>query len=93
MLRLIIQIFVPIISLFIVYILWRYYSKGGSKKKSLEFKKFSEGQIFFSILIFFILTISSFIYLAAVNGVSPDAGKYQSPRLENGIVVGPTYGD
>lgn len=89
--RVFIQIILPLVAPLAVYFLWLWYAGKRAETSGDEPPAFTRGTAFWAILIGFALMIASLAYLAATSGVSPDAGVYHPPRLEDGKVVGPSY--
>lgn len=89
--RVFIQIILPLVAPLAVYFLWLWYARKRSETSGDEPPAFTRGAMFWALLIGFALTVSSLAFLAATGGVSPDAGTYQPPRMEDGKVIGPSY--
>ena len=49
------------------------------------------GPLFWSLLAGFLLMMTGLITIALISGDPPDAGTYQSPRLQDGKIVPPSY--
>ena len=89
--RVFIQIILPLVAPLGVYFLWLWYAQKRAETSGNEPPAFTRGAAFWAILAGFVLTVASLAWLAASSGVSPDAGIYHPPRLENGKVIGPSY--
>jgi len=89
--RVLIQIVLPLIAPLAIYFLWLWYAGKRAEESGDEPPAFTKGMAFWAILIGLALTISSLAFLATTGGVSPDAGKYQPPRWEDGKIIGPSF--
>lgn len=89
--RVLFQIILPLIAPLAIYFMWLWYAGKRAEKSGDEPPAFTRGSAFWAILVGFVLAIASLAYLASTGGVSPDAGKYQPPRWEDGEVIGPSY--
>ncbi len=49
------------------------------------------GPLFWSLITGFVLMLAGLTVIALTSGDPPDAGTYQSPRLEDGKIVPPSY--
>lgn len=50
-----------------------------------------KGPLFWSLIAGFVLMAAGLIFIALTSGDPPDSGVYQSPRLEDGKIVPPSY--
>ncbi len=91
MLRVFIEIILPLAAPLAVYFLWLWYAQKRAETSGDEPPAFTRGAAFWALVIGFLLTIFSLVFLAATTGVPPDAGTYQPPRWEDGKIIGPSY--
>ncbi len=91
MTRFLIQVALPLLAPFAIYILWLWYAQKRAERHGNEPPAFTRGAAFISIMIGAVLAVISLVALALVSGDPPTSGAYQSPRLEGGRIVGPSY--
>jgi len=75
----------------LLYVGWLMYHGKRAKAKGDAPPQIASTGIFVSIIIGFFLMMAGLIYVAMTSGVAPDAGKYQSPRYEDGKIIPPSY--
>jgi hypothetical protein len=85
------QVLLPLIAPLGVYLLWLWYAQKRAERSGDTPPDFTRGAAFWAILAGFVLMIGSLAWLAVSTGVSPDAGRYESPRLEDGRITEPAY--
>lgn len=93
MTRYLIQIALPLFGPLLVYILWLWYAKKRAEKYGNEPPAFTKGTAFVTIMIGAVLAAISLIALALLSGSEPSGGAYQSPRWEDGRVIGPEFSE
>ena len=89
--RLLINYLLPLalpLAIYLTYIWWRRRraSKGGGNIPVIE-----RNQVFISIIVGFLLMVSSLTMIATISGEAPGEGKYESPRFENGRITPPSF--
>ncbi len=89
--RILFQVLLPLIAPLGIYILWLWYAQKRAERTGDAPPGFTRGSAFWAIMIGFLLMIGSLAWLAISTGVSPDAGRYQAPRLEDGQITEPVY--
>jgi hypothetical protein len=80
--RILLHIFLPLITPLILYSIW---AKIDAKRKGKGLPDWEEGQWFWILVVGFVLTAGSLIYLTTLG--EDTERLYQSPRLENGRIV------
>ena len=82
----------PLLLPTMLYIAWVQYARrkhdGDSDDDLPELRR---GPLFWSLVAGFVLMLAGLTTIALTSGAPPDSGAYQSPRLEGGKVVPPTY--
>ncbi len=89
--RILLQIILPLLAPFAVYVLWLWYAGKRAEISGDEPPAFTRGAAFWAIIVGFVLMVISLAFLATVGGVAPDSGRYQAPRLEDGKITKPMY--
>lgn len=91
--RFLIQVALPLLAPFAIYVAWLWYAQKRAERYGNEPPAFTKGTAFITILVGAFLAVASLIALALLSGEAPKDGRYISPRLEDGKVVGPRYED
>jgi len=81
----------PLLLPTVLYLSYMWFRGKRSRAKGDEPLPIASNSIFISLILGFILMISGLVYIAMTSGSPPDAGKYQSPRFEDGKIIPPTY--
>ena len=93
MTRFLLQVALPLFAPFAIYMTWLWYAQKRAEKHGNEPPAFTRGRAFISIIAGAVLAIASIIVLALSTGHEISDGKYISPRLEGGKVVGPEFAE
>lgn len=91
MTRILLTYVLPLAMPTILYLCWVWVLRHRASSTGTEIPKIAKGGLFWSFVIGFVLMISGLAYIAMTAGVGPDAGKYQSPRYEDGKIIPPSY--
>jgi len=91
MFRIVITYLLPLFGPLLLYLAWNAYAKHRAKKTGEPIPSIEKGPVFWSMVTGFALLIVSLVSLAMMTGEEPGQGTYQSPRLEDGKVVPPTF--
>ncbi len=82
----------PLLLPTVVYIAWVWYARRKHDADSGDdLPALRRGPLFWSLVTGFVLMMAGLTVIALTSGDPPDSGTYQSPRLEDGKVVPPTY--
>ena len=84
--RMFLHIILPLFLPLILYIIW---SKFGAKRKGEGLPNWEEGHWFWVIILGFIFTAGSLIYLSTLG--SNINQQYQSPKIQNGHIIPGQY--
>jgi len=91
MARILIQYALPLLAPLAIYLGWMWIVRHRSKSRGDELPSVERKAIFWSIVAGFVLMFAGLITVALTSGVEPGSGEYQSPRLEDGKIVPPTF--
>lgn len=91
MIRLLINYVFPLILPTAAYLAWVWYYRKRAEALGGEPPEVTRGGLFWSLVLGLSLMIVSLLALAAMTGVGPGEGGYQSPRLEDGRIIPPKF--
>ncbi len=91
MMRVLLTYILPLALPTAIYLIWMLYLRHRSKAQGDELPEIKSTPMFISILIGFILMFIALIYVAVTSGAPPGKGKYESPRLEGGLITKPKF--
>jgi len=75
-----------------LYMTWVWYARRTHDDDSgVDLPGLRRGPLFWSLVTGFVLMMAGLTVIALTSGDPPDSGTYQSPRLEDGKVVPPSY--
>ena len=76
----------------LIYVLWIWNARRTHDPDSEDdLPGLRRGPLFWSLVSGFLLMITGMITIALMSGDPPDSGTYQSPRLEEGKILPPSY--
>ena len=76
----------------LIYVLWIWNARRTHDPDSEDdLPGLRRGPLFWSLVSGFLLMITGLITIALMSGDPPDSGTYQSPRLEDGKILPPSY--
>ncbi len=82
----------PLILPTAIYMLWVWRARQKHDHDSDDaLPELRRGPLFWSLVAGFVLMAAGLVSIALTSGDPPDSGVYQSPRLEDGKVVPPSY--
>ncbi len=82
----------PLLLPTVLYMAWVQYARRRHDADSGDdLPALRQGPLFWSLVIGLVLMLAGLTMIALTSGDPPDSGTYQSPRLEGGKVVPPTY--
>ncbi len=75
-----------------IYIIWVWRARRNHDHDSDDaLPELRKGPLFWSLVAGFVLMSVGLVSIALTSGDPPDSGVYQSPRLEDGKIVPPSY--
>ena len=90
--RIFLQYFIPFILPTIIYFLWvLYFNRRAKSKGTASEIKFSEGPWHWLVGAGAALVVITLTAFALTTGEEPNTGRYNAPRMENGIIVPHSY--
>lgn len=93
MFRIFITYLLPLLAPFLMYLAWNAYVRHKAKKSGEDAPSLEKGPIFWSLIAGCLLLIVSLITLAIVGGEEAGSGQYHPPRIEDGKIVPPSFGN
>ncbi len=84
----------PLVLPTVLYVLWVWSDRRKHKLNpsvEKELPKLRRAYLFWSLATGMIMMIFALIAIALMTGAPPNSGTYQSPRLEDGEVIAPSY--
>ena len=91
MLRFFLVYLLPLLALFLLYFSWHAKARRRARNTGGEPPRLDRGAVFWALLAWMLLSLAGLGYLAFTSGVSPDYNVYQSPRMENGQLIPPSF--
>lgn len=89
--RIILNYLLPLIVPTAAYLAWVWYFRRRAETTGDEPPEITRGGLFWSLVLGLALVIAGLVGLAVTAGVKPGEGGYQSPRIEDGRVIPPTF--
>ena len=81
----------PLILPTAIYLIWVWRARRNHEHDGGARPELRKGPLFWSLVIGFILMSAGLVTIALTSGDPPDSGVYQSPRMEDGKIVPPSY--
>ena len=92
MTRIFLTYILPLVLPSLIYVLWIWNARRTHDPDSEDdLPGLRRGPLFWSLVSGFLLMITGLITIALISGDPPDSGTYQSPRLEDGKILPPSY--
>jgi hypothetical protein len=92
MTRIFLTYILPLVLPSLIYVLWIWNARRTHDPDSEDdLPGLRRGPLFWSLVSGFLLMIAGLITIALLSGDPPDSGTYQSPRLEDGKILPPSY--
>ena len=94
MIRIFFTYILPLILPTLLYLLWIWNIRRKHKlNPNIEeaLPKYHRKHLFWSLATGMLMMILALVTIALMTGVPPDSGTYQSPRLEDGKILPPTF--
>jgi hypothetical protein len=92
MTRIFLTYILPLVLPSLIYVLWIWNARRTHDPDSEDdLPGLHRGPLFWSLVSGFLLMITGLITIALMSGDPPDSGTYQSPRLEDGKILPPSY--
>ncbi|MBL4691221.1 MAG: hypothetical protein JKY68_07150 [Rhodospirillales bacterium] len=92
MTRIFLTYILPLVLPSLIYVLWIWNARRTHDPDSEDdLPGLRRGPLFWSLVSGFLLMITGLITIALMSGDPPDSGTYQSPRLEDGKILPPSY--
>ena len=91
MTRILLQYLLPLLGPLALYLIYMALSRRAAAKRGNSPPTIEQSKLFWSIVLGFVLMISSLVIAAITVGEKPGSGEYQAPRMENGKIVPPKF--
>ena len=94
MLRILLTYLLPLLAPVLLYMGWTAWARRRALATGEEPPSLEKSSIFWSLIAGLVLMIAALAVLALTGGrPADDVGKYKAPHLEDGRIVGPSYGE
>ncbi|MBC8339207.1 MAG: hypothetical protein ISR51_03085 [Rhodospirillales bacterium] len=93
MTRILLTYVLPLVLPTLIYVLWIWNARRTHEPEHEDDlpPALRQGPLFWSLISGFLLMVAGLITIALMSGDPPDSGTYQSPRLEGGKILPPSY--
>jgi len=90
--RILITYLLPLLAPFLMYLAGNAFVRYKAKKAGVEPPSLEKGPIFWSLIAGLVLLIGSLVTVALLGGDPAGGAPYSPPRLEDGKIVPPNFG-
>ncbi len=92
MFRIFITYLLPLLAPFLMYMAWNAYVRYKAKQAGDEPPSLEKGPIFWCLIAGMVLMIASLITIAITGSDAAGGAPYEPPRLEDGKIIPPNFG-